>query len=39
VTARWVADQRGEDREAFGERLIGNYDRLLPNARRASVSA
>jgi TatD DNase family protein len=39
VTARWVADQRGEDREAFGARLVGNYDRLLPSGRRASVSA
>jgi TatD DNase family protein len=39
VTARWVADQRGEDREAFGARLVGNYDRLLPSGRRASLSA
>ena len=29
VTARWVADQRGDDHETFGERLVANYDRLL----------
>jgi TatD DNase family protein len=39
VTARWVADQRGEDHDAFGERLVANYDRLLPSGRRAAVIA
>jgi len=39
VTARWVADQRGEDHDTFGERLVTNYDRLLPSVRRAVVSA
>jgi TatD DNase family protein len=29
VTARWVAEQRGEDHDALGEQLIANYDRLL----------
>lgn len=28
-TARWVADRREEDYDAFGERLVANYDRLL----------
>ena len=39
VTARWVADQRGEDHDAFGERLVANYDRLLPSGRRAAATA
>jgi TatD DNase family protein len=26
VTARWVADQRDEDHDAFGERLVATYD-------------
>jgi hypothetical protein len=39
VTARWVADQRGEDHDAFGARLVANYDRLLPSGRRAAVIA
>jgi TatD DNase family protein len=34
VIARWVADSRGEDHEAFGEQLVANYDRRLPGARR-----
>ena len=38
VTARWVADQRGEDHDVFGERLVANYDRLLPSVRRAGAS-
>jgi TatD DNase family protein len=39
VTARWVADRRGEDRDVFGERLVANYDRLLPSAGRAVAIA
>ncbi len=29
VTAAWLADVRGEDRSAIGERLVLNYDRLI----------
>jgi len=36
VTARWVADQRREDPEIVGERLVTTYDRLLPSARRSA---
>ena len=39
VTARWVADQRGEDRDAFGERLVANYDAVLGSARGAAATA
>jgi len=39
VTARWVADRRGEDHDAFGERLVANYDALLGTGRRAAVTA
>ena len=39
VTARWVADQRGEDRDAFGERLVTNYEALLGSGRRAAATA
>ena len=39
VTARWVADRRGQDQEAFGEVLVANYDRLLPGSRRVAASA
>jgi TatD DNase family protein len=39
VTARWVADQRGEDHETFGDRLVANYDRLLPSGRRVGSLA
>jgi TatD DNase family protein len=33
VTARWVAERRGVDVDAFGEQLVANYDALLPRAR------
>ncbi len=33
ITARWVAEQRGEDHEAFGEQLVSTYDRLLSRER------
>ncbi len=36
VTARWVAEQRGEDEDAFGEQLVANYDRVLHGARTAA---
>ncbi len=29
VTARWLAQQRGEDPEALGARLVANYDRVF----------
>lgn len=29
ITARWLAQQRGEDPEALGERLVANYDRIF----------
>ena len=29
ITARWVAERRGDDHDAFGEQLVANYDRLL----------
>jgi TatD DNase family protein len=32
ITARWVADRCGEDHEAFGERLVANYEALLGKA-------
>jgi TatD DNase family protein len=38
VTARWAAEQRGEDQETFGDLLVANYDRLLASARRAGVA-
>ena len=38
VTARWVAEQRGEEAETFGAQLVANYDRLLrPAARTAPM--
>lgn len=33
VTARWLAEQRGEDPDAIGERLVANYDAILPRRR------
>jgi TatD DNase family protein len=32
ITARWVADRRGEDHDAFGDRLVANYEALLGKA-------
>jgi TatD DNase family protein len=34
ITAAWVAELRGLDRDAFGDQLVANYDRLLPRGRR-----
>jgi TatD DNase family protein len=37
VTARWVAERRGVDEDAFGEQLVVNYDRIL--AGRAHLTS
>ena len=29
ITAAWIADVRGEDRETFGDQLVANYDRIF----------
>ncbi len=29
VTARWLAEQRGDDADTFGDVLVANYDRLF----------
>lgn len=29
ITARWLAEQRGQDPDALGEQLVANYDRLF----------
>jgi TatD DNase family protein len=34
VTAAWIAELRGEDRDVFGDGLVATYDRLLPSSRR-----
>jgi TatD DNase family protein len=39
ITARWVADRRGDDHDAFGERLVANYEALLGSGRRATATA
>ena len=39
VVAEWAADRRGIDREAFGDQLVANYDRLLGTAHGAEVGA
>ena len=36
VTAHWVADQRREDPEIFGERLVTTYDRIFASRRGAA---
>jgi TatD DNase family protein len=33
VTARWLAQQRDDDPESLGERLVEAYDRIFPRAR------
>jgi TatD DNase family protein len=35
ITAEWVADLRGDDLDAFGEKLVATYDRTL--ARESAV--
>ncbi len=37
VTARWVAERRGVEEDAFGEQLVANYDRIL--AGRAHLTS
>jgi TatD DNase family protein len=29
ITARWLAEQRGDEPEALGEQLVANYDRIF----------
>ena len=29
ITARWLAEQRGDDPDALGEQLVANYDRIF----------
>ena len=29
VTAAWIADLRGQDRDAFGDQVVANYDRVF----------
>ena len=36
VTARWLAERRGVEHDAFGEQLVANYDRLFRAAGRSS---
>jgi TatD DNase family protein len=36
ITAAWVADLRGQDRDEFGDQLVANYDGFLPRARLGS---
>jgi TatD DNase family protein len=35
VTAAWIADLRGDDRDAFGDRLVANYDATFGLTRAA----
>jgi TatD DNase family protein len=35
ITAAWIADLRGVDRDAFGDQLVGTYDRVLGATRQA----
>jgi TatD DNase family protein len=39
VTAAWVADLRGEDRDALGDRLVANYDRVFATGGRSRSPA
>jgi TatD DNase family protein len=32
ITAAWVADLRGQDRDSFGDRLVANYDAVFGRA-------
>ena len=36
ITAAWIADLRGQDRDAFGEQLVANYDRILARGADAA---
>ena len=33
VTAAWIAELRGEDRDAFGDQLVANYDATFARAQ------
>jgi len=33
ITARWLAEQRGEDPAVVGDRLVASYDAILPRSR------
>lgn len=33
ITTRWLAEQRGDEPEALGDRLVANYDAILPRPR------
>ena len=35
VTARWLAEQRGQTTESLGPLLVASYDRTLPSQRRS----
>ncbi len=35
ITARWLADQRGEPEDALGERLVETYDRMFVREGRS----
>jgi TatD DNase family protein len=37
ITAAWIADLRGQDRDGFGDQLVSNYDRVLPTSRRLAA--
>jgi TatD DNase family protein len=37
ITAAWIAELRGEDRDVFGDGLVATYDRLLPSSRRVGA--
>lgn len=36
ITARWLAEQRGEVEESLGAALVASYDRTLPSPRRSA---
>jgi TatD DNase family protein len=33
ITVRWLADQRGEEPEPLGDRLVASFDGILPRIR------
>lgn len=37
ITAAWLAEARGEDGEVLGDRLVANYDAILPRPRLRAV--
>jgi len=36
ITARWLAEQRGEEPESLGDRLVVNFDTIVPRLRPRS---